>query len=90
VSTQIAVPATFRLPCPSKQRRLRLVRMCQRLSRAGERICRALPATGVPHNCIFCRMSIHIGDIYRDRDRGRIRAHEICFQAVAREDWGAK
>lgn len=83
-------PAAFRLPCPSKQRRLRLIWLCQRFARTGKSICRALPATGVPHNCVFCRRAIELGQVYRDRSHGMVRVHEICFQAVDRADWGAR
>lgn len=78
------------LPRPTnRQSRLLLVRMCNRLAISQVRTCRAIPPSGIPHLCVFCHQGIRIGDQYRE-NRPRSRAHNFCFKAVAREDWGAR
>lgn len=56
----------------------RIRKMINRLALATIRQCRSL------HTCCFCNNSILNGDQYRDKGYGA-RAHETCFQAVARE-----
>lgn len=82
--------STPTLPRPTNlQSRKLLQRMCNRLALASVRTCRAVPTSGVPYSCIFCGQPVRIGDAYRDKGYAA-RAHDFCFRAVAREDWGAR
>ena len=60
----------------SREKRIR--KFLNSLAVAPKRVCRTL------HHCELCACDIKDGEEYRDRGVDR-RAHEFCFQAVARE-----
>jgi ribosomal protein L37AE/L43A len=76
------------LPRPTNRQSAKLLqRMCNRLALAPTRTLRHIH-TGL-FTCTFCGQPIAGGDTYRDKGYAA-RAHDLCFRAVAREDWGSK
>jgi hypothetical protein len=57
---------------------------CNRLALAKVKMCRRVPASGVPHKCSFCDQPIRTPALYREKGPS-LRAHNDCFLAVARD-----
>jgi hypothetical protein len=62
----------------------RLRDACNRLALAQVKMCRKVPASGVPHRCSFCDNAVRVGQEYREKGPV-LRAHDDCFKAVARD-----